>query len=130
MIIGLGMDIVEIARVARILHTSSGARFLARILTAKEQELAGKREPRLAEHAAGRFAAKEAVVKALGCGIGEKVGFQDIEILPNTEGKPQCMLSPAAMQRLGYLSGEFRIHVTITHSERTAAATAIVEQLQ
>ncbi|UUZ82960.1 holo-ACP synthase [Paenibacillus sp. P26] len=66
MIIGVGTDLLEIARVRSILERPSGDRFLQRVLTEKERELATAKQGRLAEFTAGRFAAKEAVVKALG----------------------------------------------------------------
>lgn len=128
MIIGVGTDLVEIARVRKMLEGSAGERFLERILTPQERELAQKRRGRLAEFAAGRFAAKEAVVKAIGCGIGKQIGFQDVEVLPDGLGKPVCHVREEALQRAG-LIGSQRIHISITHTESMAAAYAIVEQL-
>jgi holo-[acyl-carrier protein] synthase len=128
MIIGVGTDLVEIARVRKMLDGSAGERFLERILTPQERELAHKRRGRLAEFAAGRFAAKEAVVKAIGCGIGKQIGFQDVEVLPDGLGKPVCHVREEALQRAG-LIGSQRIHISITHTESMAAAYAIVEQL-
>ena len=84
---------------------------------------------RLTEFVAGRFAAKEAVVKALGCGVGKAVGFQDIEVLPDSLGKPDVRLSSAAAERLS-LDTSCRIHLSITHSRDTAGAYAVVEQLE
>ncbi|MCD1258721.1 holo-ACP synthase [Paenibacillus athensensis] len=128
MIVGIGTDLVEIARMQAIVEHSTGERFLQRVLTPAERELAAARKGRLAEFAAGRFAAKEAIVKAIGCGIGKQVGFQDMEILPDALGKPECRLSDGARERTG-LAAEARIHISITHSETMAAAYAIVEQL-
>jgi holo-[acyl-carrier protein] synthase len=126
MIVGIGTDLVEIARMRRALEQSTGTRFLERILTPKERELALKRKGRLAEFAAGRFAAKEAVVKALGCGIGKQVGFQDVEVLPNELGKPECSIPAEALERAGH--GSIRIHLSITHTEAMASAYVIVER--
>lgn len=126
MIIGIGMDLVEISRVQKIIGTPEGERFLQRVLTEREQKLAGERKGRLAEFTAGRFAAKEAVVKALGCGIGAKVGFQDIEVLPEPEGRPAVTLSPSSAERAG-LAADARIHLSITHTKETAAAYAVIE---
>ncbi|MGG1552874.1 holo-ACP synthase [Paenibacillus ferrarius] len=129
MIIGVGMDLVEIARLARMLEGTSGERFLERILTPAERELAAQRRGRLAEFAAGRFAAKEAVVKAIGCGIGKQIGFQDIEVLPDALGKPVVTVTPEAMQRAGLAAGGgYRLHISITHTGAMAAAYAIVEE--
>ncbi|MFC0213423.1 holo-ACP synthase [Paenibacillus chartarius] len=128
MIIGVGIDMLEIERMRRILEGAAGERFLQRVLTAAELELAAERKGRLAEFAAGRFAAKEAVVKALGCGIGAQVGFRDLEVLPGLHGKPGCRIEPAALDRLGLRDGEVTIHLSITHSQAMAAAYAIVER--
>jgi holo-[acyl-carrier protein] synthase len=128
MIVGIGTDLVEIARMRKALEQSTGTRFLERILTPAERELAVKRKGRLAEFAAGRFAAKEAIVKALGCGIGKQVGFQDVEVLPDALGKPGCRIAAEALVRAGHASS-VRIHISITHTEAMASAYAIVEQL-
>ena len=129
MIIGIGMDILEIPRMARILDQPTAERFLRRVLTPAELELAERRQARLAEYVAGRFAAKEAVAKALGSGIGACVGFQDIEIAHDPQGKPVCTVSAAAWHRLGRDPDSVRLHITITHSEHTAAAFAVLEQV-
>lgn len=131
MILGVGTDLTEIARIAKILGQPEGSRFLERILTPAEHALAESRRGRLAEFAAGRFAAKEAVAKALGCGIGRLVGFRDIEVLPDAAGRPVCVLSPEARDRLGFAAPQGSagplIHLSITHSETAAAAFAVVE---
>ncbi|WP_166242856.1 holo-ACP synthase [Paenibacillus turpanensis] len=127
MIIGIGMDLVEIARIRKAVDSAAGERFIMRVLTEGEQQAARGKAGRLAEFVAGRFAAKEAVVKALGCGIGSKAGFQDIEICPDELGKPVCRLSESAVRRLG-LHPDVRIHVTITHTSELAGAYAVVEQ--
>jgi holo-[acyl-carrier protein] synthase len=149
-IIGIGNDLVELERVRRILLPPIGERFIRRVLTPRELQYIETRigaplyewfivegdrgqNPgrmhRVVEFTAGRFAAKEAVVKALGCGIGKEVGFQDITILPNELGRPICVLSEAARQRL-QLHGMVRIHVSITHTEQLAAAYAVVESVE
>lgn len=127
MISGIGTDIVEIARVRSVLDGPSKDRFLRRILTEAEYQVALLRPGRLAEFAAGRFAAKEAVVKALGCGIGESAGFHDIEIMSDRRGKPECTLSDEARAKLG-LKASDRILISISHSESSAVAFAIWEQ--
>jgi holo-[acyl-carrier protein] synthase len=128
MIIGVGVDIVDICRVRTMLEQPTGQRFIERVLTAAERELAGERRSRLAEFVAGRFAAKEAVVKALGCGIGQKAGFHDVEILSGRQGEPLCAVSQGALERLG-LSEDMRIHLSISHSETAAVAYAVAEAL-
>jgi holo-[acyl-carrier protein] synthase len=65
----------------------------------------------------------------LGCGIGQIVGFQDIEILPDALGKPCCTFAPGVIGRLDLpMNSAIRIHLTITHSESMAAAYVIIEQ--
>ncbi|MCZ8523881.1 MULTISPECIES: holo-ACP synthase [Paenibacillus] len=131
MIIGIGTDLLDIARVRSILEQPAGERFLQRVLTPAERELAAARRGRLAEFTAGRFAAKEAVVKALGCGIGKEVGLHDIEVLPDAKGKPHCRLSEAALQRLAEGGTDVRgliVHLSITHSDTAAMAYAMAER--
>lgn len=127
MIIGIGTDIIEIARVRRLMEGRLGERFVQRTLTAREQQLAAERKEQV-EFVAGRFAAKEAIVKAFGCGIGECVGFQDIEIIPDSLGKPWCTLSAQAMERLAYDAETVTIHLSISHSKTVVSAFAIAER--
>lgn len=129
LIYGIGHDVVEIQRVCAVLQRESGARFIRRILTPAELELAEGRKGNLAEFAAGRFAAKEAIVKALGCGIGREVGFRDIQVLPDASGKPSVLLSEAAWSRLDMNEQKYIIHLTITHSRELASTFAVVERL-
>ncbi len=130
MIYGIGQDLLDIERIEKMIGGPSAARFLEKVLTPGER--AAAREyggQRLNEFVAGRFAVKEAVVKAFGCGIGKLLGFQDIEVLRGAAGKPECALSEAAWGRLGLDREQFRIHVTITHERKLASAFAIAERL-
>jgi len=132
MIVGIGHDVVEIGRVARIMEGTAAERFRRRVLTDAECEAARARG-NSAEFVAGRFAAKEAVVKALGCGIGQAVGFRDIEIMPDAAGKPHCVLSADAWSRLASAGGRFAdgpvlLHVSISHERSIASAFAIAER--
>lgn len=130
MIYGIGHDVLEIERISEVMRRGQGKKFNQRILTEQEYGLAEQRSGRLAEFVAGRFAAKEAVVKALGCGIGNVVGFQDIEILPDRNGKPEVTLSFEAWSRLDLPEGQkYTIHLTITHGRDLASAFAVVEGL-
>ncbi|MFF2484636.1 holo-ACP synthase [Paenibacillus sp. NPDC058071] len=129
MIVGIGHDVTDMDRVQAIVAGKAGRRFLERILTGRERErIEGAGDKRVAQYAAGRFAAKEAVVKALGCGIGEMCGFADIEILPDKLGKPECRVSEASLRKLGYDPGTLRIHITITHDRTIASAVAVAER--
>lgn len=128
MIYGIGHDVLEIERISEVINRGLGKKFSHRVLTEQELLLAEQRTGRWAEFIAGRFAAKEAVVKALGCGIGNIVGFQDIEILPDAKGKPEVALSPEAWSRLNLPEGrQYNIHLTITHGRDLASAFAVVE---
>ncbi len=129
MIYGIGHDVLEIQRISDVMDRGRGTKFIQRILTEQEYQLVERRGGRVAEFVAGRFAAKEAIVKALGCGIGMEVGFQDIEILPDDKGKPEVNLSDEAWTRLGLPEGRnYNIHLTITHSRDLASAFAVVER--
>lgn len=129
MIYGIGHDVLEIERIQSLMKGRLKDRLLERILTLREIELSRCRGSRLAEYVAGRFSAKEAIVKALGCGIGKTVGFTDIEIVPDKLGKPEVLLSAAAWSRLKLPEGQnYKIHLTITHERRLASAFAVVEQ--
>ena len=116
MIIGIGMDIVELERVKVILERQP--KLLNRILTEEERDyFQSIGESRKNEWLAGRFAAKEAFSKAYGTGIGGKLSFQDISILPDENGKP-------------VLQHPFKVsaHVSITHTKQYAAAQVILEK--
>ncbi|WP_219835661.1 holo-ACP synthase [Paenibacillus sp. R14(2021)] len=128
MIIGIGHDLSSLDRMDKTLHGSLGDRFRARILTEREQQLASAYNgKRLVEFIAGRFAVKEAVSKAFGCGIGSLLGFRDVEIDREPGGKPICRLSTEAWHRLKLPSEEIKIHVSITHDHAIASAYVIVE---
>ncbi|MFH5187179.1 holo-ACP synthase [Paenibacillus sp. TAB 01] len=131
MIIGIGTDLLAIERIRSILSQSSADRFLERVLTPGERELAARRQGRLAEFVSGRFAAKEAVSKAFGCGIGKQLSLQDMEVLPDALGKPVCRISEAALARLQLDSdaGAVKVHLSITHTDTTAMAYAVVERV-
>ncbi|WP_028785203.1 holo-ACP synthase [Thalassobacillus devorans] len=118
MIKGIGIDLIELERINKIIMRND--RFVQRILTEKEQlELASyKHEARRIEFIAGRFAAKEAVGKALGTGIG-KVSFQDIEISRTDQGAPQISVS-------GY--EHLHIWLSISHSRDHAIAQVVLEE--
>lgn len=124
MILGLGMDLCPIERIATAIEKR---RFFERVYTPREQQRLESLslEKRRQEAAAGLFAAKEAVAKALGTGFTD-FGFADIEILPDALGKPQCQLTGRAETRFKALGGQ-HVMITITHDGGIAAATAIIE---
>lgn len=123
MIAGIGIDLCEIRRIA---HAIEGERFLMRVYTAAERERIRSAAPsRRDEIAAGLFAAKEAVAKALGTGFSG-FGFSDIEIIPDSAGQPACALYGGAARRFSAIGGA-RVLLSITHERGMAAATAIIE---
>ena len=93
MILRTGVDLIEIARIEEVV-SRHGKHYLERIYTPAELELCGKR----VESLAGRFAAKEAVAKALGCGIGD-VKWKEIEILGDEQNAPELHLYGKATQK-------------------------------
>ncbi|GKU80427.1 holo-ACP synthase [Paenibacillus sp. L3-i20] len=129
-IIGIGHDLSAVHRVAEMLEGKIAERFILRILTESERAIAATyRGARLHQYVAGRFAAKESVSKAFGCGIGTCLGFQDIDIIRDEVGKPSCKLSDGAWQRLKMDPNTVRIHITITHERDIASAFAVVERI-
>jgi holo-[acyl-carrier protein] synthase len=125
MIIGIGVDIVEVERVERLLDRY-GERFLRRVFTEAEEAYAA-RSVRLAERLAGRFAVKEAVLKALGTGKSQGILWKDVETVPGPLGKPVVKLYGAARTRMGKLRGD-SVHATITHDGGKALAFVIIER--
>jgi holo-[acyl-carrier protein] synthase len=124
MIRGIGIDTIELERIARV-HAEYGEKFLSRILTEAEREYVARWAdpvPRIA----GRFAAKEACMKALGTGWGAGIRWRDIEVRRGPAGAPVANLYGRAAERLAEL-GASRVHVTITHGENHAMAMIIIE---
>jgi holo-[acyl-carrier protein] synthase len=124
MILGTGLDLVEVERIAALAR-KHGDRFLQRVFTPAELEYAMPKAARF-QHLAGRFAAKEAVFKALGTGWGGGVSWKTVEIGAAEGGAPEARLSGGAEERLAAMGGR-KVHVSITHTEGMAAASAIVE---
>lgn len=118
---GLGNDIIEISRMRTSIERH-GQHFLNRLFSQREQDYCYKfQDP--APHFAGKFAAKEAVAKALGTGFGAHLSWHDLEILNNEKGKPVVFFSPGASER--FLNP--RILLSVTHCTSYAVAVAIWE---
>jgi holo-[acyl-carrier protein] synthase len=124
MIVGIGIDLIEIQRI-RDVHARHQERFIDRILTAAEKEYVLKHADPGAR-LAGRWAAKEAALKALGTGLAEGLSWREIEIFPDLRGKPALFLHGKALQRAKELEAAV-FHVTITHSNELAMAQVILE---
>jgi holo-[acyl-carrier protein] synthase len=120
MVKGIGTDICHIERIKKLAPAS-----VARILTPAESEYC-LRSAFPPERIAGRFAAKEAILKALGTGWSQGLGWNQIEILPDAAGAPAAVLSGAAAARLAAL-GATRCLVSISHQGDYATAFALIE---
>ena len=124
MILGTGIDIIEVARVAASVERF-GERFLKRILLPDEIAYCQSHSAP-APHIAARFAAKEAISKAFGTGIGSALGWQDMEIERRPSGEPIVRLHGKAIDLLAARGGH-RIHVSLSHTQNYAAAIAVLE---
>ncbi len=124
MIVGLGVDITEVNRIEAAIERR-GRTFLERLFTPSEIAYCEKHRRR-AERFAGRFAAKEAAMKALGTGWARGVRWVDIEVTREPSGKPTLKLSGAACAIATSLGVE-NIALTITHTGNTALALVIFE---
>ncbi len=121
-IFGIGIDVVEVDRIAAIIERH-GALFLEKLFTAAERSYCeSHKQPAL--HYAARFAAKEAVSKALGTGIGGQAGWLDLEITRDSLGAPKLVLSGNAAA-FAAEKGITEIQISLTHARDYAAANAI-----
>ena len=125
MIVGVGVDAVEIARI-RALLDRSGEPFERRVFTPSEADYCRDRH-RPAESFAARFAAKEATLKCLGTGWADGAGFREIEVVRLPSGDSELQLTGAAGERAAAL-GITRWHVSLTHTETTATAFVVAER--
>ncbi|HUU11065.1 MAG TPA: holo-ACP synthase [Phycisphaerae bacterium] len=126
MIVGHGIDLCGVERIRRMV-ADHGDHFLGRTYTEAEIAYARGRKKGFEETLAGRFAAKEAVMKALGTGWRDGVAFRNIEILSAPEGRPYVVLHGGAAAKAESL-GIAAWHVSITHSENLAVASAVAER--
>jgi holo-[acyl-carrier protein] synthase len=124
-ILGIGTDIIEVGRI-RESYERFGDRFLQRVLRPAEVAYClSHKEP--APHLAVRFAAKEAISKAFGTGIGRHLGWQDIEILRKESGEPYVVLHDGGA-RLLQERGASKVHITLSHTQTHATAVAVLER--
>ena len=123
MIFGIGTDMVEISRIQKAIEKNP--RFLQKVYTEKEIAYCQRKRTPWQSFAA-RFAAKEAVSKAMGTGLG-RIGLTDIEVVNQSSGQPQVILHGAA-QIFATEHGFVRVHISLSHSEAYAIATAIIEE--
>jgi len=109
-IVAIGVDIVEVSRIRIAMENP---RFAARILTLRELSIGST-----VQFIAGRWAAKEAVAKA----VGTHLTWQDVEILPDQSGRPIAIVDPAKLDLV-----RFRLHVSISHEKGHAVGIAVLE---
>lgn len=126
MILGIGIDLVDIPRVEKLLSWK-GERAIKRLFTFRESDYAMRRvQP--ARHLAARLAAKEAAYKALaGNDLARAIGWKDIEVVPHSDGRPSLEFhGPAKRRSIELQVGT--VWVSLTHSELTAAAMVVLER--
>jgi len=123
-IVGLGIDVVEVTRLAEALRRH-GDHFVNRVFTEAERAKCDPRADRVLALAA-RFAAKEACLKALGTGWAEGLGFRDVEVVREGNRPPRLVLHREAARRAQAL-GVIRSHVSLTHQPGLAAAVVVLE---
>lgn len=125
MIVGIGIDLTDLDRIARSLERF-GARFATRVLTPAELALMPGQARSRAAYVAARFAAKEAALKALGTGMAQGIGLHDAEVGRLPSGQPTLTLLNKAAERAGAM-GARRVLISLTHSRTTAGAVVILE---
>ena len=123
-VIGIGVDLVECARIQHSLDRF-GDRFLHRVFT--EGEIAYSQSMKFpARHLAARFAAKEAISKAFGTGIGKAMGWKDIDVHKKPSGEPFVVLEGGAKQ-LAADRGVTKVWITLSHTDHHAMAVIVLE---
>ncbi|GBD86735.1 holo-[acyl-carrier-protein] synthase [bacterium BMS3Abin03] len=123
MVIGLGIDIIEIERIKKSVE-KYGERFLSKIYTKNEIEYCLSKSNKY-QHLAARFAAKEAIFKALMSGWQKGVSWQDMEIINETSGMPKANLSDKVKT---FLSNDKELKISMSHSNNYVTCVAIIYQ--
>jgi holo-[acyl-carrier protein] synthase len=123
-VLGIGVDLVENARIQHSLDRF-GDRFLKRVFT--DGEIAYSKSMKFpARHLAARFAAKEAVSKAFGTGIGKAMGWKDIDVRRKESGEPYVVLEGGA-KKLAEERKVSKVLITLSHTEHHAMAAIVIE---
>ena len=120
---GIGIDLIECSRIRDVLERH-GDRFLERLLTPAEIEYVRGYHKQIVPRLAGRFAAKEAILKVLGTGWRGQIAWRDIEILNDRNGQPHVTLT-GECARIARQLGIARVLISITHTENYGAANAM-----
>ncbi|MDP4199451.1 MAG: holo-ACP synthase [Bacteroidota bacterium] len=127
MIFGIGIDAIEVARIQRAIETY-GDQFLNRIYS-KEEIRYCSRKPRLYEHYAARFAAKEAYAKAIGTGVRRKFTWRNVVVQNEMSGQPYITLRDEMAERARRIIGsDFRVRLSLTHTRDMAEAIVTIEK--
>ena len=121
-IVAHGIDLVDCPRIEQMIQRH-GERFIKRVFTAAEQAYAEKNKNEV-EKLAGRFAAKEAVLKLVGTGWRGKIAWTDIEIINNAAGQPEVTLG-GEVRKIADKLGIKHVSVSITHTANFAIASAV-----
>jgi len=124
MVLGVGIDLIEVARI-RAAHEKFGERFLRRILRPDEVAYCFSHKNPF-PFLAARFAAKEAISKAFGTGIGERLGWLDMEVKHRPGGQPCVQLHDRGEALLTQCQGR-GLHLSLSHTEHHATAVAVLE---
>jgi holo-[acyl-carrier protein] synthase len=125
MIISIGIDIIEVARIREVLLRSP--RFRERVFTAAERAYCDSRGVVAAQHYAARFAAKEAALKALQTGWRGGIGWQDVEISSLESGAP-ILIFHGLVRELFEKSGATAAHLSLSHTSEHAIAQVVLEK--
>ncbi|MGQ0542135.1 MAG: holo-ACP synthase [Blastocatellia bacterium] len=125
MIVSTGIDIVEVYRIAETMTRTP--RFAERVFTTAERDYCDARGAAAAQSYAGRFAAKEAFLKALKTGWRGKITWHDVEIINDELGAPSLRINGAAEDLMREIGAE-RIHLSISHTSEHAVAQVILEK--
>ena len=124
MICGIGIDLVENARLEKIIE-KWGVKFLNRVFSSGEIQYCGK-HVQSSIHYGARFAAKESFLKALGIGLGRGVKLSDIEVVHDKNGKPVLALCGEAKVQIEKRNIT-KIHLSLTHTKKYATAIVLLE---
>lgn len=131
MIIGIGNDIISIARIAKLLQSKKD-QFIQKIFTDKEAALLNEiiSEDKIIGYIANRFAAKEALAKALGTGFGKYFSFKDVSVLKTSQGKPYFEYNQKLKNYIKDIhKSDFQIYLTMSNEKEYAQAFVVIETI-
>lgn len=123
MIKGIGIDLIEVGRLERLI--AKDGNFVKRMFSPEEIRYCHAKRYR-AQHYAVRFAAKEALLKALGCGLSGGIGWKDISVEKDEAGKPVIRLQGKAEKQLGALRGR-SVHLSMSHTREWAVSCVVID---